>query len=95
MTDTMSKGDAGSAGASCGSGVVSNGESKSNILQKQMSISKIGNFGTHSNTCTKADEIEVIESGNSQARHPKVSWMFIKRFDKRLIACVVYIGETK
>lgn len=75
MTDTMSKGDAGSAGASCGSGVVSNGESKSNILQKQMSISKIGNFGSHSNTCTgpKSDEIEVIESGNCQPRHPKVS----------------------
>lgn len=74
MTETMSQGDAGTAGASYGGGK-SNVESKSNILQKQMSINKIGNFGSHSNTCTgsKTDEIEVIESGNCQPRHPKVS----------------------
>lgn len=84
MTDSLPKGDAGSSGSSFGGGtcninssIVSNGESKSNILQKQMSISKIGSFVSHSNTCTgsKTDEIEVIESGNCQPKHPKVRGM--------------------
>lgn len=81
MTEKMSKGD---AGASCGDGICSNSsvtstsENKQSILQKQMSISsRIGQvgFGAHNNACTgsKADEIEVIETGNCQPRHPKVS----------------------
>lgn len=77
MTDKSTKGEAGAAGASCTSvtSVVSTDESRSHMLQKQMSISKIGSFGVHNNACTgsKVDEIEVIESGNCQPRHPKVS----------------------
>lgn len=84
MSEKVSKVDSGSGGASFSGGnstnvssAMSSSDNKTSLLQKQMSINKIAGLGSFNNTCTgsKADEIEVIESGNCQPRHPKVIFL--------------------